>query len=300
MDTTAYTKTVGSETISFKVPENLKLTQYGELQIHWQASNQKNDVADGFFYGGKVTEKGIEIYLFKPVAGKKGNVTVTVPSEFLTPLLQLKNGLLEERKEKIERYMMSLRVGTGKVRITEIGCDWRHLAIYPSQAIENEIGYSAAYDALEQALQIQNASTVNDDVAVGEYTVAELKTVAPRLFQTIQHNIQATQQAQKKAQEINEYVTKSGKTVVHVHHCLECGTWKILGGAQGRLEKSIWTQAVKEMSTVQQQKYDEQSENSKQILSAIDMGNDSNKFFALETEHFLFQVVSEDLDSHGC
>ena len=63
------------------------------------------------------------------------------------------------------------------------------------------------------------------------------------------------------------------KTVVNVNECWECGRRRILGGMNGKLPKDVWVKARNELDTAQ---------------SAVG--------FALETEHFLFHVVSHAYD----
>lgn len=111
---------------------------------------------------------------------------------------------------------------------------------------------------------------------------------------------EAREKEQRAVQAMAKYAASSGKTVVKVRECWECGTWIILGGAAGRLPKDVWRTAVEELATAQRAKWQQQSQGGKVPLSRVVIGERADGQegkFDLETPHFLFAIVASD-DSH--
>lgn len=81
---------------------------------------------------------------------------------------------------------------------------------------------------------------------------------------------------------------KNGKTVVHIEKNTENGTWRIIGGENGRLERSVFFSALNEMNAA----FSATAKGNTQILNAA-IQPEKSGIFDLETEHFVYEIVSE-------
>ena len=95
-----------------------------------------------------------------------------------------------------------------------------------------------------------------------------------------------------------EEIRASGKTVVHVNECWECGRWEILGGEHGRLEYSTWKRAEDELDQAWRtafEKFEAENPNHPPLsrFSIRSMGRTTGGA-DLETEHFLYFIVSDE------
>ncbi len=131
-------------------------------------------------------------------------------------------------------------------------------------------------------------------------------SLAPEEFAKLEALAEERKRAKREAEERHlqaikakaNYAKASGKTIVHVKECWECGTWIILGGPDGRLPKDVWQKARDELAQAQKEKWAQQSHNGKVPLARVVIGDAKGENgFDLETEHFLYRVVECD-DSH--
>ena len=95
----------------------------------------------------------------------------------------------------------------------------------------------------------------------------------------------------------NEYISASGKTLVRLNRCWECGHMKILGGQNGRLPYDVYKNALDELAAILQKEFQDIPKNV--LLSSAPKPKSTGPFgFDFESPRFIFEIISDTYD--GC
>jgi len=198
-------------------------------------------------------------------------------------------GLTDEQKKQIadeidRRYSdFKNRLLAGKIEITakSVGCDFPHLVLsVPESENWDYFYYLTAEDY--GIYDYYKWGKASDGDTVTEEVIAKIKEIDQK----------RQQEADKKAR-VEAAIKDSGKTVVHINECWECGSWQILGGRDGRLPREVWKQARDEMTAFRKAAAEQISDGT--LLSSFKpRGETAIPNAALETEHFIFFIVSRE------
>jgi hypothetical protein len=288
-NTYEFTLTRNNHTFKFKILN--KLDQYQQLQILYKVDNMEkfgqtefaaNDYKNGVIY----------FYALK-LDGKKVDGIRINDKEIEAKIEAIKTKLLQEHEQATADFKQRLLNNEKVLTVKTVGCDWPHLAVYPREEWTQKLGYSVAFQTLEEVAGFKimdtppNVSDEQEAIGLMDLAGDKIKEIAER---------KEKRERKKQAQE--DYLQATGKTLVYVNECWECGCWRILGGKNGRLPYNVFTQARKELSAAQEKAYNEQSNNGELVLSRINIGSEAPEGFALVTDHFAYIIVSNDYD--GC
>lgn len=200
--------------------------------------------------------------------------SMTAMREDIKTILREKKRIKDaEDKADEEKYQIALESGELEITVERIS--------HFSSALDMEITENVLSTDFRAETTIfrSTGGFVRTDLAPGKYKISE----TPQWQKW--KEIRDIEMAKKS------YVDVSGKTLVYLNRCWECGVMKITGSANGRMQKEEWKKATDEMRGSVRKLLEKIP--GETVLSAAPQPATPGPF-DFETDHFIFSIVSTD------
>ena len=185
--------------------------------------------------------------------------------------------LAKKKREETEykEYQAKLAAGTLEIEVRRV----THFVGALDEEITENLVYmdSRVFHDIGMSLNVTK-------MAPGKYSISELPEWQSW---TEKHKMKDAKEA---------YIKASGKVLVHLNRCWECGVMKVVGGSEGKLPYEQYRKAREELSGMVRKQLANIPEG--EILNSVPEPSRENGPFDFESQHFIYQVVSREYD--GC
>lgn len=197
-----------------------------------------------------------------------------------------KNMISNEINRRYEDFNKRLMEGGIKITAKTVGVDFPHTVLSIDNETEN---WDYFYFLTEEKCHMYNY-----------YKWGKAKDGDDVTSEVIEKIIKIDKERSEKLK-ITDYreekIKASGKTVVRLNQCWECGAWRILGGRNSRLSYETFQKAKQELAELWQKSAEKDLANCKELLSSYTPKVKTEiPGAAAETNNFVFFVVSRTYD----
>jgi hypothetical protein len=200
---------------------------------------------------------------------------------------------VEENDSRLEKLakgeLVRILVGCDSAKRSIMNCSTEH-AQYRTQSQSGWITKCEICEKALHSLEIFNVYSIELEkiIFVMESKQVEEEILQARKIVDSEHDLNARNIARETQRKKTE---QGNRTIVSVEKNEETGMWKIIGGENSRLERSVFFAALNEMNDA----FSDARKTNSQTLATMTQP-DGKKYFDLLTANFAYKIVNVTFD----